>query len=128
MNILDLVPLGWFSADMNVFSDGVLLAELHFSRWRENGSIVSESRHYAVHKDVMFSNRFLLEIDGRSYCQAQFKTSWTRTVSMEYEGGSCPNLNSIWVFESPWNMRPHKNSGHFFGGENDLWCSRNCLQ
>jgi hypothetical protein len=88
MNILDLVPLSWFSADMNVFSDGVLLAELHFSRWRENGSIVSESRHYAVHKDVMFSNRFLLEIDGRSYCQAQFKTSWTRTVSMEYEGVS----------------------------------------
>jgi hypothetical protein len=42
MNILDLVPVGWFSADMNVFSNGVLLAELQFSRWRENGSIVSE--------------------------------------------------------------------------------------
>ena len=35
MNILDLVPVGWFSADMNVFSNGVLLAELQFSRWRE---------------------------------------------------------------------------------------------
>ena len=70
-NILNLVPVGWFSADMNVFSDGVLLAELQFSRWRENGSIVSESRHYAVHKDGRFSNRLLLEVDGRSYCRAQ---------------------------------------------------------
>jgi hypothetical protein len=88
MNTLDLVPVGWFSADMNVFSDGLLLAELQFSRLRENGSIVSESRHYAVHKDGVFSNRFLLEAEGRSCSQAQVKTSWTRSVSIDYENVS----------------------------------------
>jgi hypothetical protein len=86
MNVLDLVPVRWLSTDMNVFNDGALLAELQFSRWRENGSIVSAGRRYAIHKDGMFSNRFLLEIDGRSCCQAQMKASWTRTVSMDYEG------------------------------------------
>lgn len=86
MNVLDLEPVGWFSAGINVFSDGVLLAELQFSRWRENGSIISGGRRYAIQKDGIFSNRFLLEFDGRSCCQAKMKASWTRTVSMDYEG------------------------------------------
>jgi hypothetical protein len=88
MNVLDLVPVGWFSADMDVFSDGVLLAELQFSRWRENGSIIASGRRYAIQKEGIFSNRFLLEIDGGSCCQAQMRASWTRTVSMDYEGAS----------------------------------------
>ena len=88
MNVLDLVPVGWFSVDMNVFNDGVLLAELQFSRWRENGSITSGGRRYAIQKDGLFSNRFLFEADGRRCCQAQIKSSWTRAVSMDYEGVS----------------------------------------
>jgi hypothetical protein len=88
MNVLDLVPVGWLSTDMNVFNDGTLLAELQFSRWRENGSILSGGKRYAIHKEGMFSNRFLLEIDGGSCSQAQIKASWIRTVSMDYEGAS----------------------------------------
>jgi hypothetical protein len=89
MSVLDLVPEAWLSSDINVFNDNrVLVAELHFSRWRENGSILFEGRRYAVHKDGMFNSRFLLEADGRNCAQAQLKASWSRTVFLDDEGVS----------------------------------------
>ena len=86
MIILDLVPMRWFSADINVLQDGVLLAELRFSRWRENGSIRSGGSIYSIRKDGIFSNRFLLEENGRFFCCATMKSFWRRTVALDYEG------------------------------------------
>ena len=86
MIVLDLVPVRWFSADRNVLQEGVLLAELRFSSWRENGSIRSGGSLYSIRKDGMFSDRFLLEEDGRFFCCATMKSFWSRTVVLDYEG------------------------------------------
>jgi hypothetical protein len=86
MIVLDLVPVRWFSADMNVLQEGVLLAELRFSSWRENGSIRSGGSIYSIRKDGMFSNCFLLEEDGHGLCYASMKGFWRRIVVLDYEG------------------------------------------
>ena len=66
MIILDLVPMRWFSSDTNVLQEGVLLAELRFSSWRENGSVRFGSSLYSIRKEGLFSNRFQLEEGTRS--------------------------------------------------------------
>ena len=86
MIILDLVPVRWFSADINVLQDGVLWAELRFSSWRENGSIRSGGSIYSIRKDGLFSNCFLLEENGIIFCYARTKSFWRRTVLLDYEG------------------------------------------
>jgi hypothetical protein len=80
MTILDLVPVRWFSADINVLQEGVLLAELRFLSWRENGSIRFSGSIYSIRKDGMFSNHFLLEENGHGLCYATMKSFWRRTV------------------------------------------------
>jgi len=79
-------PRHLFSWDYTLVNDGVPIAELDTSSWREKGRLSVSGTTYRMFRERLFSGAFLLESDGKVLARAEKPGAFTRRIVIDVEG------------------------------------------
>ena len=72
MSVLTLAPRNWFTWNFSLLDGERLLADIHFSSWRERGVLTVEGVDYSVYRESMLGD-FLLERAGSMVASRETK-------------------------------------------------------
>ena len=71
MNILRLIPVSWFSSDMDIELNGEIFAHLRFGGRGNAGSILIAGSHYDVFKENWYGSSFRLQRGEEQLCRSE---------------------------------------------------------
>jgi len=84
MSVLTLAPRNWFTWNFAVLDGKRLLADIHFSSWRERGVLTIEGVDYSVYRESMLGD-FLLEQSGSVLARAEKPSAFRRSFIIKYK-------------------------------------------
>ena len=84
MSVLTLAPRNWFTWNFSVLDGERLLADIHFSSWRERGVLTIDGIDYRVYRESMLGD-FLLEQSGSVLARAEKPSAFRRSFIIKYK-------------------------------------------
>lgn len=84
MSVLTLAPRNWFTWNFSLLDGERLLADIHFSSWRERGVLTVEGVDYSVYRESMLGD-FLLERAGSMVARAEKPSAFLRSFIIKYK-------------------------------------------
>jgi len=84
MSVLTLAPRNWFTWNFSLLDGERLLADIHFSSWRERGVLTVEGVDYSVYRESMLGD-FLLERAGSMVARAEKPSAFVRSFIIKYK-------------------------------------------
>jgi len=84
MSVLTLAPRNWFTWNFSLLDGERLLADIHFSSWRERGVLTVKGVDYSVYRESMLGD-FLLEQAGSVIARAEKPSAFQRSFIIKYE-------------------------------------------
>jgi hypothetical protein len=86
--VLEAIPKHWYSWDYTVAHDGVTVADIDVSSWREKGVVTIEDVAYRAYRERLMGGAFLLERDGELLARAVKPSALSRRIMIEHDGVS----------------------------------------
>ncbi len=86
MSTLEILHTGWFTGKHEVRKNGVPVAKMDMSNWREKGILTIGNTTYEVFRERMRSNRFDLVSNGAQLAHAEKQRILSRTFNIEHAG------------------------------------------
>ncbi len=84
--MLQATPKNWFSSSLTVADDGVHVADIAISSWRERGSFSLAGTPYSVHRERLMGAAFLLSAGDSVVARANQPSMFQRTLVIESQG------------------------------------------
>jgi hypothetical protein len=79
-------PRTWYSWDYTLVSDGVPVADIETSSWRETGHFTASGATYSMFRERLFWGVFLLETDGTVLARAKKPSAFGRRFVIDVGG------------------------------------------
>jgi hypothetical protein len=87
--MLEAKPLGLFSRDFDVESEGRKIAFLDVALWREAGEVLIEDQPYKLYREGLMSGAFVLEKEGRIVARAMKTSAFRAHFDLELRSHRC---------------------------------------
>ena len=86
MNILRLLPISWFSSDMDIELNGEIAAHLKFGGRGKAGSILIADSQYNVFKENWYGSSFRLQCGDKHLCKSKRPRFLSAETEFIFEG------------------------------------------
>lgn len=84
--MLELVPHSVLSWDFSVLREGVPVAEIDVSWFREKGVLTVDGVQYPVYREHLLSGAYILELNGTQLARAEKPSALFRCFLVEHAG------------------------------------------
>lgn len=104
MIVLEAIPQSWFSQVFNVLENGVVVAQINPSGWREKGVLSVGDSNYHASSEGWIRDQFLLSLNTKHIAVAERAGGWLSPVFDVKYGDELDKLTSSW-FKSSYTIQ-----------------------